>query len=140
MRQLLVLAAFGLAACQPRAPLDCASAERQAPGCIERHRVSETSDRDFLLDCFPFSEPERIAGAWVSGFETNEFYEGRVATTSLINSDIGGTQLVFEEEALPEVRLYQLELMGRRSRCAMGFPQHYVIVDEVISRSDVTIR
>jgi hypothetical protein len=145
MRHLLILAAMGLAACQPRAPQDCASAARQAPACIERHRAGGTDGRDFLLDCFPFSDPERIAGAWVTGFETDEFYEGQVATASLIHRDVGGTQLVMEEEeegardgAL--LRLYQMELTGRRSRCEMGFPRHYVIVDEVISRTEVTPR
>ena len=91
-----------------------------------------------LLGCFPFSQPQRISGAWVSGFETNEFYEGERASRSLINKQIGHTELEIGNVAPvgPYPTVFQMEFIGRRSQCDMGSPRHIIIVDQVISRQE----
>lgn len=92
-----------------------------------------------LLGCFPFSKPERITGAWVAGFETNEFYEGEPASASLVNRRVGDTQLAIEipVRSGPFLQMYQLDFVGRRSLCDMGFPKHIIVVDRIISRREV---
>jgi len=108
--------------------------------CI--HGYDNKPDREMLLGCFPFSSPERIKGAWVHGFETNEFYEGSVASPALINKSVGDTELEIDEAdrpvSLPKV--FQLDFVGRRSRCDMGFPRHIIIVDRINARHELIQR
>jgi hypothetical protein len=102
-------------------------------------RFEGQSDRKLLLACLPFAPPERIAGAWVTGFETNEFYEGERAAPSLIHRNVGHTQLEIDEAkgpVEPTPRLYQMEFVGRRSQCDGGFPRHTIIVDKIISKTE----
>jgi hypothetical protein len=126
-----------LAGCSAKPPQDCEVAHRQTLQCIERYRGQ--SGARFLLGCYPFSEPERISGAWIAGFETNEFYEGARASPALMNMRVGDTQL--EVEGLPtggpQPLLYQMEFFGRRSRCDMGFPRHIIVVQHIVSRREV---
>ena len=124
----------GLAACRSGPPENCEVANQQGFECSERYR--DRSDRELFLACLPFSRAERIAGAWVTGFETNEFYEGQRASSSLIHKSIGHTQLIFAEQGspVPSTTVYQMEFVGRRSKCDMRFPRHHIIVDRVISK------
>ena len=92
-----------------------------------------------LLECFSFSRPETISGAWVTGFETNEFYEGKRALPALVNTQVGETQLQMTGAAQlgPRLRLFQLKLVGRRSSCDMRFPHHLIVVDKVLARQEI---
>ena len=135
-RTSVVISAFALASCSSDPPRDCEVASKQALQCLERFRGK--TDRELLLGCFPFSLPQRVAGAWVSGFETNEFYEGKKASPSLIHKAVGDTGLQFQmmENHGPSIRVYQIEFVGRRSQCEMGFPHHTIVVDRVISQAE----
>ena len=46
--------------------------------CMKTHRG--TDRREMLPACLPFSQPEEMKGAWVYGFETNQFYENERAS------------------------------------------------------------
>ncbi len=140
VRSFFISAAFAVAACQAGPPRDCEVAGKQGLECIERYRGK--SDSKMLLGCFPFSKPERIAGAWAHGFETNEFYEGQRASASLVNKGVGETQLQIEgvQSGGPAVRVYQIEVIGRRSRCDMGFPHHIIVVEKVVSKFEAARR
>jgi hypothetical protein len=119
-------------------PRDCETAIKQSLPCSERY--PDKNGPGLLLGCFPFSEPERISGAWVIGFETNEFYEGEKVSASLINKRVGDTQLEIDiplRRPGPFPQLFQLNFIGRRSLCDMGFPHHIVVVDRIISRREV---
>ena len=137
VRGSIIVVALAVAACQAGPSQDCEIAGKQAVECSERN---SQSDREMLLSCLPFSKPERIGGAWADGFETNEFYEGQRASVSLVNTAIGDTQLqMSDKDGLaegqgPAVIVYQIEVIGRRSRCDMGFPRHVIVVDKVISK------
>jgi hypothetical protein len=132
----MIAAAVALTACQSGSAQDCKVRDQQAPQCLERFRGK--SDREILLGCFPFSQPQRISGAWVSGFETNEFYEGEQASPALINKETGDTELEIDGvgRAGPHPTVFQIEFIGWRSQCDMGLPHHIIIVDRVISKQD----
>jgi hypothetical protein len=90
-----------------------------------------------LLACFPFSKPETIKGAWYYGFETNVFLEGKHASPDRGFNSEGDTNLQYDPH-LPndgQLRVLQIQLVGRRSQCPMGFPKHIIVVDRVISSS-----
>lgn len=107
-----------------------------------------------LLACFPFSKPERMAGAWVSGFETNIFYENERASPTIFDKlraplqnpnatkhDLEYTALIISGPTpgphVPidgQLRVFQMDFVGRRGKCAVG-PEHQVVVDKVLSRS-----
>ena len=134
----MALVAFITAAgCGQGAPQKCEVAKAQGFECLERHRGK--SDRQMLLGCFPFSPPERITGAWVHGFETNEFYEGDTASRELINRAVGDTQLEVDgsEQLGARLRVFQIDFVGRRSQCDMGFPRNIILVDRVSSRREL---
>ena len=95
-------------------------------------------DREMLLACFPFSKPEKIEGAWYYGFETNMFYEGKHASLGDLGVNSAGETSLQYDPHLPndgQLRVLQIQLVGRRSRCPMGFPNHIIFVDRVISSS-----
>jgi hypothetical protein len=133
----MLVAALALGSCQPGPPQDCKVAAEQAMRCMEVYRGK--SNREMLLGCFPFSSPERIAGAWVTGFETNEFYEREQASPALIHKRVGDTELHIEGESAPATpTVFQMEFLGRRSQCATGFPRHIILLDRVISKKAST--
>ena len=142
-RWLIAGTMLALAGCDPSPPKgqtgpprDCETAFKQGMQCTERYAKN---GRDVLLGCFPFSEPERISGAWITGFETNEFYENERVSPSLVNKRVGDTQLEIEIPARPgpSLQLYQVDFVGRRSLCYMGFPHHIIVVDRIISHREV---
>jgi hypothetical protein len=133
LKYLTSVAAVGLAACQSGSAKDCNIPKEEGLRCLERYRCR--SDRELLLGCFPFSQPERISGAWVSGFETNEFYEGEKASPSLVNKRIGDTELELGDDgpAGPYPIVSDMVFLGRRSQCEMAPSRHIIIVDQIIS-------
>lgn len=134
---MAILALVTLSGCSVEPPQDCKVAFKQGFQCTERYRGK--SDREMLLACIPFTKPERITGAWVHGFETNEFYEGESASAALIGKRIGDTELEIEgaDRLGPSRRLFQMDFIGRRSRCDMGFPRHIIIVERIKSQREV---
>ena len=131
-----IAAALALAGCQSEKAPNCDLADLGVRQCVDQ--LGRAPDREMLLTCLPFSPPERITGAWVVGFEANEFYEGQQASPALINKRVGDTGLEIDERYWvgPEPRVFQIELVGRRSRCDMGFPRHLIVVDRVIARRE----
>ena len=132
-RPSIALSIVLLAGCGSRVPQTCKPSPKQTSECMARHKGN---DREMLLSCFPFTRPQRIAGAWITGFETNEFYEGAVASRSLINSQVGDTELEVEipqaHLAIPSPKVFALDMLGRRSNCDMGYPHHIIVVDRVL--------
>ena len=142
-RWLIAGTTLALTGCDPSSPnnlgppRDCEAANKQGIQCTNRHA---NNGREMLLRCFPFSEPERIRGAWVAGFETNEFYEGEQVSGSLIGKRVGDTQLEIDIQLRrpgPFPQMFQLDFIGRRSLCDMVFPNHIIVVDRIISREEV---
>jgi hypothetical protein len=131
---LAVFAALG--ACHADPPRDCSVVDSQARQCISEFGSGD--DREMLLACFPFSKPENIEGAWYFGFELNAFYEDMPAPT--VYRDPPGpadTSLEYDPH-LPNdgnVRVLQMQVIGRRSQCPMGLPEHIILVDRVIASS-----
>ena len=80
-------------------PKDCAEAMRHDFQYTGRFRAKD--ERLMLLSCFPFSEAERINGAWVTGFEANEFYEGEQTAGARTHKGISDTQLVINIPSRP---------------------------------------
>lgn len=143
MRSGLVI--LSLALCtgcggNPDPPQDCKIAEKQAFQCLERN--AGKSDRELLLACFPFSKAERVTGAWVFGFETNYFFEGEQASLEHLNGRTSTTELEPGLELGLDTRPkpYQVEFVGRRSQCDMGFPRNIILVDRVISKQELLER
>jgi hypothetical protein len=136
----LVLSLAALSGCRASAPpRDCRLAAEQAPQCFRAHQGQ--ADRDLLLGCFPFSGPETIAGAWVYGFENNAFYEHARASARMARVKRSDTAL----EAginLPNdgrTRVLQVTLVGRRSRCDLGYPPKAIVVDRIIAGEVVAV-
>jgi hypothetical protein len=125
-----------MASCKAGPPQDCKLATEK--GCSVLDRNSWTSEREALLACLPFSKPERVAGAWVYGFETNLFYEGERASRNF-PLRASNTSLDLEADAKMDghLRIYQVEIIGRRSQCDMGLPRNVVLVDRIISITNV---
>jgi hypothetical protein len=136
---LSILSATLLMGCtsDPSPPQDCKMAEEQGLQCLERN--AGKSDRQALLACFPFSPPERISGAWVFGFETNQFYEGEKASAAHLTDSRSDTALDpgLELGLDNRPRVYQVEFLGRRSKCDMGFPRNLILVERVDSKQYV---
>jgi hypothetical protein len=123
-----------VAACQAAPPKDCTVAHKQAQECMGRFHSGQ--DRQMLLGCFPFSKPEKIEGAWYYGFELNSFSEGARATPRDVAPPVGGDVSLEYDPHLPidgRVRVLQMQIVGRRSQCPMGLPDHIIVVDRVIS-------
>ena len=146
MRWLIAGMTLALTGCDPGTPKsddngpprDCETANKQAIQCTNRYSYKD--ERGMLLGCFPFSKPERISGAWVIGFETNEFYEGERVARSLVGKRVGDTQLEIDiplRRPGPYPQLFQLDFIGRRSLCDMGFPHHIIVVDRILSRREM---
>lgn len=118
-------------------PLSCNAPPQEIMKCVNRwHQVS---DRAMFLKCFPFSGPEHITGVWVSGFETNIFFEGKPVSLKLMYEKQGDTGLVMDKEGPsgPFPQTFAMELIGRRPVCEMGFPHHNIVVDRVISQREL---
>ena len=100
-------------------------------------RFGNGRDREMLLACFPFSKPEKIDGAWYVGFETNVFVEGQEAKAGEPPEDGKLAQLEYAYNLPSDGRLraLQVELIGRRSKCPMGYPARIIVVDRMISRA-----
>jgi hypothetical protein len=141
-----------LGGCHAAAPPDCDLVSKKASGCFRRFEGTH-DDRKMLLTCFPFSEPERMRGAWVTGFELNSFYEGAKASADLVGPeltpnpdprDVRVTRhatLVFAPRSGPtvpvdgKVRVLQVEFIGRRELCPILPPDHTIVVDRIVSAS-----
>ena len=90
-----------------------------------------------LLACFPFSKPEKIAGAWYVGFETNVFVEGQEAKAGEPPDEGKLASLEYGSD-LPNdgrLRALKVQFIGRRSECPMGLPDRMIVVDRMISRT-----
>jgi len=128
-----------LSGCSASAPRNCRLAAEQAPQCIRADRGK--GERDLLLGCFPFSSPETIAGAWVYGFENNAFYEGAHASASTARMDPSDTALEAELN-LPNdgrIRVLQVTVVGRRSKCDLGYPPKAIVVDRIVAGKVVAV-
>jgi len=141
-----------LTGCHAARPPDCNLVAKQASGCIQRFEGAR-DERRMLLACFPFSEPVRIRGAWVSGFELNSFFEGAEASADLLRfeltpnpdpRDVRVTHhatLVMEPKSGPtlpddgKVRVLQVDFIGRREICPILPPDHTIVVDRILSAS-----
>lgn len=94
-----------------------------------------------LLSCFPFSKPEKIKGAWYYGSETNAFVEGEQVQAGNHAPPIASgnsTRLAYYDPKLPNdglLRVLQVELVGRRSECPMGYPNHVIVVEQMMTRT-----
>lgn len=133
-----------LAGCQSSPPRDCNQAEKQALQCMERNHGKD--GRELLLACFPFSQPERIAGSWAMGFELNAFHEGKRPAASLAfeGSDTE-LEIAPEKETAESLddglpKLFEVEFVGRRSQCDMGIPRHIIVVDRLVLRREFKLR
>lgn len=113
-------------------------------------RFGSAQDRQMLLACFPFSKPERMEGAWITGFETDSFYEGAKASPEYLKLETTPTDLndartqhhatlIFGSQFssnLPvdgKLRAIQLQIVARGEKCPILPPDHTIIVDRVIS-------
>ena len=133
---VVVMLATLLTGCAAGPPKDCKLADKQGFRCLDRN--AGKSDRDLLLSCFPFSAPERIAGAWVYGFETNRFYEGeRASRAHLERESETGLDMRFDLGLDTRPSVYQVDFIGRRSQCDMGWPRNIFLVDRVMSRQRI---
>ena len=131
-----------LTACGSRPPTDCRVVEKQAIQCMER--FGSDQEREMLLACFPFSKPQKISGAWYHGFEIDLFAEGERAVPGRLaphTKKANYATLAFDPQ-LPNdgrLRVLQVELIGRRSKCPMGYPDRIILVDRMVSRSIVSV-
>lgn len=136
----LVSSLAALSACRASAPpRDCRLAAEQAPHCFQSHQGK--ADRDLLLSCFPFSGTETIVGAWVYGFENNAFYEGVHASARTARLSPSDTVLEADID-LPNdgrTRVMQVTLVGRRSRCDLGYPPNAIVVDRIVAGEVVAV-
>jgi hypothetical protein len=132
-RASILFAVLISAGCKPSPPRDCATARRKALQCLS-HRYPG-GNHEALLACFPFSKPERIEGAWVEGFEHNQFFEGQRASAAQLRSEAYGTQLETDMPTPSDGRLraIQVQFIGRRSLCDMGYSPNVIIVDRFMS-------
>ncbi|MFL6861937.1 MAG: hypothetical protein ACJ8DZ_02945 [Allosphingosinicella sp.] len=138
--KFLLCAFAAVSACHAVAPPpDCRLVARQAPKCLLSHRRAD--ERALLLGCFPFSAPETITGAWVHGFETNEFYERVPASARLADRRGSDTALETEAERPDDerIRVWQVTLVGRRSQCDMGLPPKVIVVDRIVASKVVEV-
>ena len=121
----------------PQPPQDCKIAGKEALRCAERN--DGRGDLDVLLACFPFSKSEPVVGAWVFGFETNHFFEGEQASPEHLKGRVSATGLEPGLELGLDTRpkAYQVEFIGRRSRCDMGLPSNIILVEKVISKREL---
>jgi hypothetical protein len=96
------------------------------------------TDRQKLLACLPFSEPQEIRGLWLYGFEQNVFLEGlTVSTLDERKPPRTYAQLQSYDPHLPldgRSSMLQMKLIGRRSLCPI-FPGEWIVVDRVLSKS-----
>ena len=134
MRGIVLLALASLVSCGPTR-VDCSHYEAPATlRCMDKNKAK--GERAMLLECFPYSKPERIEGTWYYGFELNAFYEGTHAPSAYLGLP-GPVDTGLEYDPhLPvdgDVRVLQMELIGRRSQCPMGLPERIIVVDRVIS-------
>jgi hypothetical protein len=105
-----------------------------------------SSDRDFLQDCIGLRKPERINGAWATGFEVNVFLEGARATPDVLRMFDGRpspetarnttTSLVVSSDVPNDgkLRLFEVDFIGRRERCPLG-PYQGIVVDRMLSKT-----
>ena len=143
MRQLILLALPLLASCEP-ARVDCGRYETPATlSCMDKHEAK--GERAMLLACLPFSQPEKVSGVWVTGFERNAFFEGRHLADGSILTEDSDTELVAEEAVRSNERYHALEveLTARRSVCPFTkITPHLIVADRmtVKGRSDLVAR
>lgn len=132
---MILLCFATVAGCKASPPQDCSLAGRQVLQCMEDHIGSD--DRALLLACLPFSKPQRISGTWVYGFELNQFFSGQRASSQFLRSVESDTSLEVEDDIPNDERrrVFQVDVIGRRSRCDMGVPKHVIVVDRVVSYS-----
>lgn len=150
LRLWAVAALVALTACQSAPPPDCAVVSSRASDCFKRFEGTH-DDRKMLLACFPFSEAQKISGAWIVGFELNAFYEGTKASPDLVkfvstpsrhpsNAKLSDdATLVMGPEMGPRIpddgkaRVFQIGFVGRKEKCPILPPGHTIIVDKVLS-------
>jgi hypothetical protein len=93
--------------------------------------------------CFPFSEPRKFGGVWISGFEDSSFWLGAkkysrdgMRQASWLSLNTGSAKSVGAQDGSGQ--LFRIEFLGRRSLCDghyghMGMWPSEIIVDQVIS-------
>lgn len=109
-------------------------------------RFRHGQSREMELACFPYSAPNRMTGAWVTGFEVNTFYENMRASPEIFKGDIAphagkpvvatDTELVMEN-LIPtdgKLRVFQMVFIGRRAKCPIGLDRK-IVVERLLSRT-----
>lgn len=137
--RLILLCVAAFASCGASPPQGCSLDGKQVLKCAAEH--DQDSEGEMLVACLPFSKPQLITGAWVYGFEHNSFFSGKRASAKLLRSFPIGTELEVKH-SIPDdgrLRVFQVEVIGRRSLCDMGFPKHIIVADRVLSQSLVAI-
>jgi hypothetical protein len=135
-----LIGSAALAGCSA-APLNCQAVLKRGASCALQQRG--TLERGTLLACFPFSKPQRIIGSWRSGFETNEFYDGKAFSTGQWpggTSTTSQTELFIGENGDYSAYdgFFRVDLMGRRSVCGMGLGRDIIVVDRLIAERRVS--
>ena len=137
MRLVCLLSLALLASCGGQTPVDCSRYE--GPDTLRCMEENESKgERAMLLECLPFSGPEKITGLWVIGFEKNDFFEGRRPTGDSIRTQDSDTELVTDEDlhSTAPYDALEVELTGRRSLCEFtGVSPHLVVADDLRVKS-----
>lgn len=136
MRITILLAAFAtVSACGHQKPVDCTKVDLIAlDRCWEKNRSK--GEASALVACMPFSERISTDGIWVVGFEKNDFLEGmkRPPNDELLWSESTGAELAVDESLfkrpLHPMAAFEVEVVGRRALCPVGFPNPYPIAVE----------
>jgi hypothetical protein len=111
--------------------------------CMEEN--GSRGERATLLKCLPYSEPVKITGLWVVGFEKNDFFEGMRPTGESIIRQDSDTELVTNADvrSTAPYDALEVELTGRRSLCRFTeVTPHVIVVDnlKVKSRRGIVAR
>jgi len=136
---LLIWLSVALGACQKEQPLDCSKMIlRNVDSCFQKNRSK--GEAASLVACLPFSERLKTSGIWVVGFEKNDFFEGwgaRLPPADIIWNQSTGASLVVDDELQkkvapigPHTYALQVDIVGRRALCPVGFLNAYPIAVE----------
>ena len=112
--------------------------------------IFEVSDENSVgkFKCMPYSRPERLAGVWVVGFESSNFYPNASSYEETLSLP-EGTWLDADEPVPQEVtdagqgagtRAYSIEFVGRRSLCEWIYGHMGVSPREVVAQRIVSLR
>jgi hypothetical protein len=100
---------------------------------------AQSNDRDVLLACLPFSQPEHLRGLWAIALEDSSFSEGATSFRRDMSGSMGTwlepDRWSSEQTRSGEgerVKAYLVEFVGRRSLCRSGYGHMGVYANEVL--------